>query len=187
MSIEGTFSSGIHRNYSVSRANAVLEGLTVWRREGVASVALVRDSNSHPSCQKIALIEKCLREADIPYAFYETESHDSLKMLRTFSRKKNSAIIFSDSRVAAVLGARVPATLGALLRESRVMLADGPLDMPAVVQSGTLVDVIGINWGLAAQQIGRDLMKPNALPVEEPFTLEALWLPKMPVRTCASL
>lgn len=186
ISIEGTFSSGIHRNYSINRANAVGEGLSAWRRDGIASVAVVRDSLSHHGHQNGIVIEKCLREAGIPYAVYETEPRHSLEVLRTFSRKKNSAIIFSDSKVAAALGVRAPATLSALFKESRVMLADGPLDLPAL-PSETLVDLIAVDWDLAAQRIGSDLMNANALPVEEPFTLEAQWLPRMPVRACVSL
>jgi hypothetical protein len=110
------------------------------------------------------------------------ESHPSLEMLlQSFSEKKNTAIVFSDSSIAVALGARAPAALGKLLRHSRVMLAEGPLEMPALIPFDTLVDVIGVNWRLAARRIGSDLMKPNVLPTEEPFVLEALWLPRMPV------
>ena len=180
--IEGTFSSALHRSYLVNRASALLEGLTAWRHEGVASVALVPNPGSSSNEQKTAVIESCLRAAGMPYAFYATESGRLLKMLQAFSKKNENAIIFSDSSVVAALGTRAPAALGRLLRDSRVMLADGPLEMPAAVPSDSLVDVIGVNWELAARWIGSDLMKPNVVPAEEPFTLEALWLPRVPVR-----
>lgn len=118
----------------------------------------------------------------MPHAFYATESDHSLEMLQAFSKENKNAIIFSESSVVVALGTRAPAALGRLLRDSRVMLADGPVDMPALVPSDTIADVIGVDWQLAAQRIGSDLMKPNVLPSEEPCTLEALWLPGMPVR-----
>jgi len=166
--------------YYPSRQRAVKKGLIAWQKAGVASVTVVHATSCMPVA-KLSMIEACLRETDMRYAFTNVGSGFRRNGLNALSQRKASAFIFPSSELAVQFGSRDPAALQRLINHSRVMLVEGPVDFPAFDTIDGLVDLIEIDWQLAAGQIGRDLLNFGQPPSTGPITLEAQWRPQRPL------
>jgi hypothetical protein len=100
--------------------------------------------------------------------------------IRSRVQRDNSAVIFPSSESAALLGARNPAQLRALL-ERRVLLVEGLIDLPAGDSFEPIVDFIAVDWQAAAKRIGRDLVNPA--PCKNgatPIVFQAKWTQRHP-------
>ena len=61
------------------------------------------------------------------------------------------------------------------------MLVEGRVDFPAFDAIDGVVDLIEIDWQLAAGQISRDLLNLGRSPSNGPITFEAQWHPQRPL------
>ena len=61
------------------------------------------------------------------------------------------------------------------------MLVEGRVDFPAFDTIDGVVDLIEIDWQLAAGQISRDLLNLGRSPSNGPITFEAQWHPQRPL------
>jgi len=166
--------------YYPSRQRAVKKGLIAWQKAGIASVTVVRATSCKPVA-KLPMIEACLREADMRYAFANVGSGFRRNGLNAFSQRKGNAFIFPSSELVVQFTSRDPAAFEQLINHSRVMLVEGPVDFPAFDTIDGLLDLIEIDWQLAAGQIGRDLLNLGRSPSTGPITFEAQWRPQRPL------
>ena len=165
--------------YLVNRQSALREGLIAWKRDGVHSITVVRQSGCE-SVVRLAAIEASLREIAIPRTIANLESCAAQEHLSTLSQRSNSAVIFPSSESAADLASRNPAQFRALL-ERRVLLVDGLIDLPAGDSFDSNVDFIAVDWQAAAKRIGRDLVSPA--PCKNggtPVVFQAKWVQREP-------
>jgi hypothetical protein len=165
--------------YLVNRQNAFRQGLIAWKRDGIRSITVVRQSGCE-SVAKLATIEASLCEAGIPHTIANLEACGAREHLWTLPRD-NSAVIFPSSEFAALFGARNPAQLRALVEQRRVLLVEGPIDLPAGDSFEATVDFIAVDWQAAAKRIGRDLVSPA--PCKNgttPIVFQAKWMQRHP-------
>jgi hypothetical protein len=165
--------------YLFNRENAFREGLTAWKRDGVRSITVVRQSGCE-SVAKLAAIEACLCEVGIPHIIANLEGCCAREHLSTLSQRSNSAVIFPSSEYAADLASRKPAQFRALL-ERRVLLVEGLIDLPAEDAFDAKVAFIAVDWQAAARRIGRDLVSPA--PCKNgaaPIVFESKWMQRQP-------
>jgi hypothetical protein len=142
----------------VNRQNAFRQGLIAWKRDGIRSITVVRQSGCE-SVAKLAAIEASLHEVAIPHTIANLAC-SGREHLWTLSQRDNSGVIFPSSEFAALLGSRNPAQFRALFEQRRVMLVDGLIDLPAGDSFDSNVDFIVVDWQAAAKRIGRDLVSP---------------------------
>ena len=166
--------------YYPSRQRAVTKGLIAWQKAGIASVTVVRAASCKPVA-KLPMIEACLREADMRYTFANIRSGFRRNELHALSQRKDSAFIFPSSELVVQFGSRDPAAFEQLINHSRVMLVEGRVDFPAFDTIDGVVDLIEIDWQLAAGQISRDLLNLGRSPSNGPITFEAQWHPQRPL------
>jgi DNA-binding transcriptional regulator YhcF (GntR family) len=166
--------------YYPSRQQALKKGLIAWQKAGIASVTVVRAHSCKPIA-RLPMIEACLREADMRYAFANIGSGFQRNGLNALSQGKDSAFIFPSSNPVVQLVSRAPAEFEQLINHSRVMLVEGSVDFPAFDTIDGVVDLIEIDWQLAAAQIGRDLLSLGRSASTGPITFEAQWHPQRPL------
>jgi hypothetical protein len=170
--------------YLVNRQNAFREGLTVWKRDGIRSIAVV----CQPDCEsvaKLAAIEASLCAIGIPHTSANLEAWCAREHLWTLSQRDNSAVIFPSSEFAALLGSRNPAQFRTLL-ERRVLLAEGLIDLPAGDSFVANVDFIAVDWQAAAKRIGRDLVSPAPCKSgATPLVFQARWVQRQKANSAA--
>jgi len=166
--------------YLVNRQNAFREGLIAWKRDGIRSITVVRQCGCE-SVAKLAAIEASLCEVGIPHTIANLEACCAREHLWTLPQRDDCAVIFSSSEFAGHLRARNPAQFRALLERCRVMLVDGPIDLPAGDSVDTNVNFIAVDWQAAAKRIGRNLVSPA--PCKNgatPIVFEAKWMQRQP-------
>jgi hypothetical protein len=166
--------------YCPSRQRAVKKGLIAWQKARIALVTVVRPTSCKPLA-KLSMIEACLREADMRCAFANVGSGFRRNELHALSQRKDSAFIFPSSDLVVQFASRHPAGFQQLINHSRVMLAEGSVDFPAFDTIEGVVDLIEIDWQLAARQIARDLLSLVPSPSTAPITFEAQWRPRRPL------
>ena len=165
--------------YLVNRENALREGLIAWKRDEIRSITIVRQSGCE-SAAKLAAIEASLREVGIPHTIANLEACGAREHLWTLPRD-NSAVIFPSSEFAALLVARNPAQLRALIEQRRVLLVEGPIDLPTRDSFEATVDFIAVDWQAVAKRFGRDLVSPASCKNGvTPIVLQAKWMQRHP-------
>ena len=161
--------------YSIDQGPAIKDALFGWQREGIRSVTVMQDTCCG-SASTIALVEKCLRDAAIPHAFAKIESwrlEETLLPAQQITR----GIIFPSSALAAALAARDPARFAKLSKRSRVLLMDGPIDVPGLYAVEPSSDVIQVDLQSIAKRIVSDLIQSSSRRAE-PATFQAKWVPR---------
>ncbi len=162
-------------HYSIDRGPAIKDALFGWQRDGIRSVTVMQDTCCG-SASTIALVEKCLRDAAIPHAFAKIESwrlEETLLPAQQITR----GIIFPSSALAAALAARDPARFAKLSKRSRVLLMDGPIDVPGLYAVEPSSDVIQVDLQSIAKRIVSDLIQSSSRRAE-PATFQAKWVPR---------
>jgi hypothetical protein len=165
--------------YLVDRQNAFREGLAAWKRDGIRSITVMRQSGCE-SVAKLAAIEVSLCEVGIPHTIANVEAGCAREHLWTLSQRDNSAVIFPSSEFAALLAARNPAQFRALL-ERRALLVEGLIDLPAEDSFEAGVEFIAVDWQAAAKRIGHDLASPAPFKNgATPIIFHAKWMQRQP-------
>jgi hypothetical protein len=166
--------------YYPSQQRALKKGLIAWQKAGITSVTVVRAASCKPVA-KLPMIGACLRAADTSYDFANIGSGFLRNGLHGLSQRKNSAFIFPSSDPVVQFGSRAPAEFEQLINHFRVMLVEGPVDFPTFDTIDGVVDLIEVDWQLAAEQVGRDLLNLGKSPSTGPITFEAEWHPQIPL------
>lgn len=179
ITIGDSFASPGEHCYLINRQNAFREGLAAWKRDGIRSITVVRQSGCE-SVAKLAAIEVSLCEVGIPHTIANLEASCAREHLWTLSQRNNSAVIFPSSEFAALLAARNPAQFRALL-ERRALLVEGLIDLPAEDSFEAGVEFIAVDWQAAAKRIGHDLVSPAPFKNEAtPIVFQAKWMQRQP-------
>jgi hypothetical protein len=167
--------SSAEHPYYISRERALKDGLFTWQRDGITSITVLQS----PHCESgttVATIEKCLREAALPYTVVNAESWQFHTSLPTRSQRKNRAIVFPSSEVAVRLGSRDPGQFAELLEQSHVMMVNGLIDLPGWPPVNASIDVIEVDWEIVAKRIASDLAKSTRSSIEAPIVFQAKWV-----------
>jgi hypothetical protein len=151
---------------------ALKEALLDWQKSGISSVIVVREPNCDPAGEP-AMIEGCLRDAKMPYTTMNIGSRALLDCLRESSTRSDRAIVFPSSKLAVEFRYKYPAHFVKLLHESRVMLTERVIDLPASETLNGVVDVIEFDWEAIAKRIGSDLVQGTRSPIDQPVTFQA--------------
>jgi hypothetical protein len=167
--------SSAEHPYYISRERALKDGLLAWQRDGITSITVLQ-SPHYESGTTVATIEKCLREATLPYTVVKAESWQSHDSLRTRSQRKNRAIVFPSSELAVRLGSQHAGQLAELLEQSRVMMVNGLIDLPGWYPVNASIDVIEVDWEIVAKRIASDLAKSTRSPINTPIVFQAKWV-----------
>lgn len=161
--------------YYISRERAVKDGVLSWQRDGITSVTVLQN----PRCESlttVATVEKCLRDAAMPHTVVNIESRQSHDFLRARSLRRNRGIVFPSSELAVRLGSQDPGHFAELLEQSRVMMTDGLIDLPGWYPVNATIDVIEVDWEMAAKRIASDLVKSTRSPIDASIVFEAKWI-----------
>jgi hypothetical protein len=167
--------SSAEHPYYISRERALKDGLVSWQRDGVTSITVLQSSHCE-SGTTVATIEKCLREAALPYTVVNAESWQFHTSLPTRSQRKNRAIVFPSSEVAVRLGSRDPGQFAELLEQSHVMMVNGLIDLPGWHPVNARIDVIEVDWEIVAKRIASDLARSTRSSIEAPIVFQAKWV-----------
>jgi hypothetical protein len=158
--------------YCLSREMALKETLLDWQKSGVSSAIVVREPNWDPAGEP-AMIEGCLRDAKVPYTTINIGSRALQNCLHESSTRFNRAIVFPSSKLAVEFRYKYPAHFTRLLQDSRVMLTERVVDLPASETLNGVVDVIEFDWEAIAKRIGRDLVNGAHSEIDQPVTFQA--------------
>ena len=167
--------SSTEHPYYISRERALKDGLFSWQRDGITSITVLQSPHGESSTT-VATIEKCLREAALPYTVVNAESWQFHTSLPTRSQRKNRAIVFPSSEVAVRLGSRDPGQFAELLEQSHVMMVNGLIDLPGWPPVNASIDVIEVDWEIVAKRIASDLAKSTRSSIEAPIVFQAKWV-----------
>ena len=167
--------SSTEHPYYISRERALKDGLFSWQRDGITSITVLQSPHGESSTT-VATIEKCLREAALPYTVVNAELWQFHTSLPTRSQRKNRAIVFPSSEVAVRLGSRDPGQFAELLEQSHVMMVNGLIDLPGWPPVNASIDVIEVDWEIVAKRIASDLAKSTRSSIEAPIVFQAKWV-----------
>lgn len=166
------------RHYFLSREQAILEGLAAWKKEGIESILIARQSPGD-SLREVFKIEHLLQKTKLKYSFANLGKGKLKKFLKSLAEKKHTGIIFPCSRFASLISFRSPEALSGLFNAARVMLAGGPVNMPFIDVPEVTVDLVMIDWQLVAERIVEDLGSQTVSKTGESRIFEASWLPRV--------
>jgi hypothetical protein len=164
-------------HYCVDRERAIKNALLSWQQNGIRSVTVLQDSHCG-SFSSVALVEKCLRDTAMPHAFANSESWQLQDILPAYAQPANQGIIFPLSELAVALVARDPARFAKLLERSRILLIDGPIELPGWYAVKPPIDLIEVDLQAVAKRIASDLIQSTRPRSAEPVTFQARWVPR---------
>lgn len=159
--------------YYVDRERAIKNALLNWQRNGIRSITMLH----HSHCGSASTIETCLRDSAMPYTLGNVESWQSQEIYLACSQKGDRGVIFLSSELAAALAARDPARFAKLFEQSRLLLMDGPIDVPGSCAVNLSIDVVEVDVRAVAKRITSDLIRPIRSGRDEPVAFEATWVP----------
>ncbi len=163
-------------HYCVDRERAIKNALLSWQQNGVHSVTVLQDAHCD-SISVVALVEKCLRDTSMSHALAIAESWQLQGTLPTYGQRANQGFIFSSSDLAVALATRDPARFAKLLERSRLLLMDGPIDLPVSWAIKPSIDVVEIDLRAVVKRIASDLIHSPRSRSAEPVTFQAKWVP----------
>ena len=166
-------------SYYISRERALKDGLLTWQRDGITSVTVLGNPCLE-AANTFATVEKCLRDAALPYAVVNVEAWQ-LQLQR-----RNRAIVFPSSELAVRLGSRHPGQLAKFLEQSRIMMVNGLIDLPGWYPVNASIDVIEVDWEIVAKRIASDLAKSTRSPINAPIVFQAKWV-REASKNCAAM
>jgi hypothetical protein len=163
-------------HYYVDREDAVKNALLSWQQNGIRSVTVLQNSHCG-SISTVALVEKCLRDTAMPHAFANAESWQLQDTIPAYPQRANRGIIFPSLELALALAARDPGLFAKLLERSRILLTDGPIDLPGSYAIKPSIDVVEVDLHSVAKRIASDLTQSTRSRSAEPVTFQAKWVP----------
>jgi hypothetical protein len=158
--------------YVISREMALKEALVDWQGSGISSVVVVRQSDYDPTGEP-AMIEKCLRDARMPCTTINIGSRASHDCLHESLTRSDRVFVFPSSKLAVEFRHKYPAHFAKLLRESRVILTERVIDLPASETLNGGVETIEFDWKAIAKRIGSDLVNVARSRIDQAVTFQA--------------
>jgi len=162
--------------YWVDREHALKNLLVSWQQNGIRSVTVLQDAH-RGSIGVVALLEKCLCDTSMLHAFANAESWQLQDSLPAYPQRTNRGIIFPSSELAVALATRDPERFAKLLERSRILLMDGPMDLPGSYAFKLSLDVVEIDLQALVKRIASDLIRSNRPRNAEPITFLAKFVP----------
>jgi hypothetical protein len=162
--------------YSVDRQPAIRDALLSWRKDGVRSVTVLQNSRCRLS-GTVTLLEKCLRDAAMPYSFANAELLHLEDMLAARAQQAIPGIIFPSSDVTVPFAARDPARFARLSERSRILLLDGAIDIPGLDAVPVSTEVVEVDSQTIAKQLVSDIIQSTRPRKTEPVIFRAKWIP----------
>ena len=163
-------------SYCIDRERAIKNALFNWKQNGVRSVTVLQDSCC-ASASRVALVEKCVRDMAMPHVFANAESCQLHDTLPACAQRVNRAIIFPLSELAIPLTSRDPGGFAKLSEESRILLLDGPIDLPGLSAVRWSSDIVEVDLHSVAKRIASDLTRSTRSWSTEPLVFQAKWVP----------
>jgi hypothetical protein len=162
--------------YCVDREPAIRDAFLSWRKHGIGSVTVLQNSRCKSS-GTLTLVEKCLRDAAIPYSFANTESLDLEDIFAPRAQQMMSGIIFPSSEVAVPLVMRDPVGFAKLSQRSSILLMGGQIDAPGLSSNNLSTDALELDIPVIAKTIASDLIQPTRARSAASVAFRAKWLP----------
>jgi len=166
--------NGDHGFY-VDRRRAVANALVAWKRTGVKFVTVLHQG-SRDSLGKLNMIEICLGEIGLPYAFSKIDS--SLSNLRAHAGQYKQAFIFATSDTALQFASEGVTPFIGFLRACRVMFVEGAINLPNGYSVNGENDLIEVDWSVGARRIGNNLVERGRCLPNTQVIFEADWVPR---------
>jgi hypothetical protein len=158
--------------YSLSRRNALAQGLAAWKRKGIRSVILPLQSGYHSSSRE-RVLETCLVDTGISYKV-ETVGSPTMHRNLAASPSRHTGIIFTSSDAVLEFASEGIKLFSTLLDGNRVMFIEGAVDLPGKAFFDSF-DRIEFDWQPIARRIGSDLVSGTHAPPHERTIFEAKW------------
>jgi hypothetical protein len=98
--------------------------------------------------------------------------------LPEYAQRVNRGIVFPSSELAVALAARDPVRFAKLAERSRILLMDGPIDLPGWDAIELSIDVLHVDLQSVVKRIAIDLIQSNRSRHAEPATFQAKWIPR---------
>lgn len=162
--------------YYVDRQPAIKDALSNWQKNGIRSVTVLQRSQCRSSEQS-KMLQHCLQEAVMPYAFATPESVDLEEAVTARSEQPSKGVILASSEVAVPFVTQNPARFARLLQQSRILVLDGLIDVPGLCESLGSCDVVEIDPEPIAKRIATDLVQSIRVQQIQSPVFRAKWIP----------
>jgi DNA-binding LacI/PurR family transcriptional regulator len=158
--------------YQVRRDAATKTLLAQWKASNaVERVTLVQSADQRSAAAEETL-QTLLDELEIKWSVVTYRGQRSEAFLRTLQKAKTGGIIFPSSALASKFCFRSPNGVTELLKTHRVALVNGPVGMPFAKVPDAKVDLVTVDWQLAAERIVNDLITQDAFQQPGPAVFE---------------
>jgi hypothetical protein len=140
--------------YYLSRRDALMEGLAIWKTCGIRTVVLMRDARSNSSITR--MVNNAVLGANL--SCYESDS--SCAAFLTGERKPDSGrrgLVFPSKQSAVPLARLDLPSLLAVFSRYQVMFVEGAADLPIEEDLTWPFDSIEIDWRAVARRVASDL------------------------------
>jgi DNA-binding transcriptional ArsR family regulator len=167
-----TESSVIPRRYLVRRQKATEALLNHWKRKGIREITVVK-SPEHRSPFNEQLVEAAAKKLRITCEVVNFRTQRTESFLQGLAIGNTGGIVFPSGSLASMFCFRRPKAVTELIRQQRVALIDGPVNMPFTKVPDVRVDLITVDWQLVAEAIVNDLITQEAFQRACSTTFEA--------------
>jgi AraC-like DNA-binding protein len=162
--------------YKVDYEPAIRDGLLKWRKNGIRFVTILQNSRCR-SCDAAKTLEKCLRDTAMQHVFADVKSLQWEQAVGSRAEQGIQGVIFACAEVAVPFVTRDPAHFTKLLRQSRILVLDGLIDVPGMCESLASCDVVEVDAEPIAKRIVSDLVQSIRPRNPTPVIFQAKWLP----------
>ena len=168
----------IRCHYQISRGSAIAALMREWKKEAIACV-VVASGAKNPAADTGG-IESILDDAHLAVKYVKLGLRSIDAFVRSLGGSPKCGIILVHS-AASLLAIRAPEALARLAACRRVAFVDGPVSTPFTKLSNVLVDMVTVDWVIAARRIVNDLLTRKVRDHERPVVFEAIALSRVPL------
>lgn len=161
--------------YYISRRDALVEGLAGWKTAGIRSVIIVHEQE----CTCVSahrMLHTALMDLGMPSSTQKLGLVNSSGL--SVCNRRDIGFIFASAQSVLQFAHKDVADLSRLLREHRVLLLEGVVDLTAEMHLSGLIDTIEFDWRIIARRIVSDLIANRCTNgVQEQTVFKAKWCP----------
>ncbi len=168
--------AGLHEarcRYHVRRAPAIATILRTWRAARIGQASILQlAQESADDLKRLKRLAALAQAEHLDCDFVVAEDGSTDELVAALRRKKKSGVILPGA-AASMLSLRAPDALAKVLHAYRVVLIDGPLNFPFSEVPHVPVDLVTVDWRLAAKRIGDDFVTGEATENADAIFFEA--------------
>jgi hypothetical protein len=175
----------IRCRYELRRDEGISRILTDWvRSKSVRSIVLLTSSGRSASAGDEMQIQALLHEKGIPFRLTRIMDDNFEAALRATGQEKGQGVILL-APTPSMFSFRLPNDFAKLLRNNRVALLHGFVDIPFTHIPDVFADVVAMDWQAVSKTIVDDLITQVAFKESLPTVFQAVAHLRVPLRNFA--